>query len=88
MRVRPYSPILVAGKLALGIAAFGVAGCNTPPPIVNPPPAGISLRVEGGNRAAKDAEANAYCRAHGGKPASVDSVTRGGSSDIVNYKCE
>jgi hypothetical protein len=76
-------PLRTAWLLAL----LAPAGCDHVPPLVDPPPVGITVRVDHGDREAASARAHAYC-ARFGKSASQQSVTHDAGTTLVAYSCK
>jgi hypothetical protein len=73
----------VAGLVGL----LALAGCDSVPPLVDPPPVGITVRLQNGDEAAADARAHDYC-ARFGKAASRRSVTHDAGTTLVAYSCK
>jgi len=70
--------------LALPLLALG--GCVNAPPITNPAPPGLTVRVEKGNQAEAEARARQYCSQYG-KRASLDKTNRGADETLLTYSC-
>jgi len=71
--------------IMLSLAAL--AGCENPPPITNPPPPGLTVRVEKGNQAEAEARARQYCAQYG-KRAVPGSVNRSANETLLSYSCD
>jgi hypothetical protein len=76
-------PIGTTGLLVLA----ALAGCDRVPPLADPPPVGITVRVDHGDQAAASARAHAYC-AHFGKKASRQSVSHDAGTTLIAYSCK
>ena len=74
-------PLLLPLTLAACSSLFG-----KDVPVENPPPPGVSYRVEDGNVAGTAAKAQEYCRRYG-KKAKQQGTSKASDSTIVQYSC-
>jgi len=67
--------------------ALTLASCINTPPINNPAPPGLTVRIENGNRSAAEARARQYCAQYG-KHASLGSTSGNGADTLLSYSCD
>jgi hypothetical protein len=64
-----------------------LAACTAgQPQIVEPPPPGISYRIENGDVSATNRQADRYCQEHG-KRAHLESIDRSNADPLAVYRC-